>query len=130
MKYNYIKIMPEYGCSPIWIGIDGDLTDNVEIEAICDNLVLINEFNNWNCIFQKIYNPWDPEAAGFEDKESLFAFEMIGINLWNSLNRLISNKKIEYFSLVFNKEYNNIVELQRDLDSKALYLDSFVWVKP
>lgn len=40
MDHNYIKIMPEYGCSPIWIGIDSAIKDNVEIESICDDLEL------------------------------------------------------------------------------------------
>jgi hypothetical protein len=130
MEINYIKIMPEIGCYPIWVGVDGNIKDTVEIESICNDLVLIKEFNTWDSIFQNIYDLSDPESAGFDDKESLIAFERQGICLWNKLSILKPDVKIEYFSFVFDRVYDNILELQNDLDNKAIYMDSFIWIKP
>ena len=56
--------MPEIGCYPIGVGVDGNIKDTVEIESICNDLVLIKEFNTWDSIFQNIYDLSDPESAG------------------------------------------------------------------
>jgi len=107
MDANYIKIMPDYECSPLWIGVDGHVRDNIDIEALICDSELISEFNDWDDSFQKIYNRYDIEAIGFSDKIALFEFEKIGISLWCKLCKLKSDMKIEYMSIVFNEIYEN-----------------------
>lgn len=129
MEANYIKISPEYGCSPLWIGIDGHVRDNIDIEALICDSELISEFNDWDDSFQKIYNLDDLEAIGFSDKIALFEFEKIGFSLWCKLCKLKSDMKIEYRSTVFNEIYENPQELMYDLCYKTQNIKSFVWVR-
>ena len=119
MEANYIKIAPEYGCSPLWIGVDGHVRDNIDIEALICDSELISEFNDWDDSFQKIYNLDDIEASGFSDKIALFEFEKTGISLWCKLCKLKSDMKIEYRSTVFNEIYENPQELMYDLCYKT-----------
>jgi hypothetical protein len=46
MEANYIKIMPDYECSPLWIGVDGHVRDNIDIEALICDSELISELLN------------------------------------------------------------------------------------
>ena len=69
--------MPEIGCYPIWVGVDGNIKDTVKIESICNDLVLIKEFNTWDSkemLFQKIDNCDDyrpGNSAGTENNDVL-----------------------------------------------------------
>ncbi len=129
MEANYIKIMPDYECSPLWIGVDGHVRNNIDIETLICDSELISEFNDWNDSFQKIYDRCDPEASGFSDKIALFEFEKIGISLWNKLCKLKSDMKIEYMSVVFNKIYEDPQELKDDLCYKTQNIKCFAYVR-
>jgi hypothetical protein len=129
MDANYIKIMPDYECSPLWIGVDGHVRDNIDIEALICDSELISEFNDWDDSFQKIYNRYDIEAIGFSDKIALFEFEKTGISLWCKLCKLKSDMKIEYMSIVFNEIYENPQELMYDLCYKTQNIKSFAYVR-
>lgn len=129
MEANYIKISPECGCSPLWIGVDGHVRDNIDIEALICDSELISEFSDWDDSFQKIYNLDDIEAIGFSDKIALFEFEKTGISLWCKLCKLKSDMKIEYMSIVFNEIYENPQELMYDLCYKTQNIKSFAYVR-
>lgn len=129
MEANYIKIMPDYECSPFWIGVDGHVRNNIDIEALICDSKLISEFNDWNDSFQKIYNRHDPEASGFSDKIALFDFEKLGVSLWRKLGKLKSDMKIEYMSVAFNKIYEEPQELMDDLCYKTQNIKCFAYVR-
>ncbi len=129
MECNYIKIMPEIGCFPIWIGSDSYVEENVKIDDVCSDMKLISAFNDWDNMYQDAYDLSDPLSSGFSDKETLIEFEKIGVSLWRKLSDDLSNVNIEYFSIIFNKEYCDWQELLYDLDHKIQNVEDF-FVKP
>lgn len=70
-----IKIMPEYGCSPVWLVGEGP-SENVPVDALNVPDSIRESLAAWDATFQVTLDPEYPPDSGFdceERRESYFA---------------------------------------------------------
>ena len=90
-----IKLMPDYGCYPIW-GVDE--IGNIAPEKLPLKADTISRLNAWARLFDDGLDWSDPGGESLWSEEDAQLFEQEGINLWHQLRRELSPKYEVYFS--------------------------------
>lgn len=114
---KYLKLSPEYGCSPLWVSSDGTFYENLSVDASPFNNLLKNKISGWAIIFENTLNQDYPPDSGFSTFEDGEEFEQRGVEIWKDI---ISHYANEYDTVFFNsyrlaKLYSNIIEYKNDL---------------
>ncbi|KGF34367.1 hypothetical protein [Hoylesella buccalis] len=113
---KYLKIMPEYGCSPLWVSDNNGTFKNLDIRKI--GLSLVNRIDVWNQLYQSTLNQEYPPESGFVNTIEMYNFEKEGIRIWKDLLNIYFNiAKITYWSIVFNRLFFNVNELNVELEN-------------
>ena len=64
---KYLKIMPEYGCSPLWVSDNNRTFKNLDFRKVGSSLV--NRIDVWNQLYQSTLNQEYPPESGFVNME-------------------------------------------------------------
>ena len=113
---KYLKIMPEYGCSPLWVSDNNRTFKNLDFRKVGSSLV--NRIDVWNQLYQSTLNPEYPPESGFVNTIDIYNFEKEGIKIWKDLLNIYFNiAKIAYWSIVFSRLFFNVNELNVELDN-------------
>lgn len=118
---KYLKLSPEYECSPLWVSLDEDLYENVRIDTSPFDEALKRRITNWSKIFENTLNQDYPPDSGFRTVKEEEDFEQAGFNIWNDIKQhyLTLYDMVFYNSYTLRKLYSNISEYQNDLKSFA-----------
>ena len=75
-KMKKIKLMPDYGCFPIW-GMEDDNFGNIDPYSLPISKSLAEELLEWANKYDKTLNIEEPLNSGFEniEKENIFKYE-------------------------------------------------------
>jgi len=113
---KYLKIMPEYGCSPLWVSDNNRTFKNLDFRKVGSSLV--NRIDVWNQLYQSTLNQEYPPESGFVNTIDIYNFEKEGIKIWKDLLNIYFNiAKIAYWSIVFSRLFFNVNELNVELDN-------------
>ena len=113
---KYLKIMPEYGCSPLWVSDNNKTFKNLDFRKVGSSLV--NRIDVWNQLYQSTLNQEYPPESGFVNTIDIYNFEKEGIKIWKDLLNIYFNiAKIAYWSIVFSRLFFNVNELNVELDN-------------
>lgn len=100
-----LKLMPDYGCYPLWETLDSGL-DNINPERLGISRDLAEALNHWACEYDAILNMDDPADSRFPSEESELRFESMGRHLFEALQRELGGKfTVSYFSQKAGKLY-------------------------
>lgn len=125
---QFIKISPEYGCYPIWIGTDGTVFMYDDEETVMECPDISTRLKEWDNIFQSTFDSSYPPDSRFESAQQLFNFEKEGLAIWKLIISKFSDFVVLYDSVVFNKVYDSPECLSIDIDSYDFYQSD--WLKP
>lgn len=106
---NQLKIMPEFGCYPLWKKDDTEgIFENIPLDTLMISENLRNLIQEWDNRFQGTYNDDYPPDSGFISKEEANQFEKEGIEIWNRLrNELSKSYEVSYYSISKNELFEN-----------------------
>src|SRR5689334_9545787 len=94
-----IKLMPEYGCFPLWEYLDGELVDNTNGAALPLTGDLFEALNRWATAYERTLNSEYPPDSGFASPAEEEAFETEGRRLWQQLQtQLGPGYRVSYYS--------------------------------
>jgi hypothetical protein len=94
-----IKLMPEYGSSPLWEYADGDLVDNPDPESLPLRDGLRTALRRWAEAYDRTRNHDYPPDSGFAGPAEEDAFEIEGRRLWAELqSQLGPDYAVAYYS--------------------------------
>jgi hypothetical protein len=86
-----IKLMAEYGCSPIW-----DITENISKNILPENLSISKNLKldiiKWADMFEQTLNKKYPPDSGFKSLEELNSFEEKAKELIKNLKNELGNE--------------------------------------
>lgn len=119
---KYLKISPEYECSPLWVSIDdGKTYKNIEITNTPFEDLLKIKILDWAKDFETTLNQNYPPDSGFESLKREEDFEDNGICIWKDITRNYSDifKDIIFKSYKFQKLYYSLAEYENDLKMKS-----------
>ena len=107
IMFNYIKIMPEFECSPIWVSNDGIYYHNLSLSKL--ERYLRDSFRLWDKLYQDTLNMEDPLKSCFKTDKDKYFFEVQGISLWRLLSEKYQSLSIvSYWSTYFEQEFFDI----------------------
>jgi len=89
------KLMPEYGCSPVWKLSDGP-AENVPISELPLSTNLRESIKQWDDIFQATFKSNNPADSGFGDLKAGGEFLGVGESLVEEIRRELPGVDIEY----------------------------------
>ena len=92
-----IKLMPDYGCSPVWAA-GGDV-ENIDLADLPVSHSLREALRSWAAIFDETLNHEDPRNSGFGSQRDLSKFDADGRRLWSALRRELPRTRVLYFSV-------------------------------
>ncbi|MEE0084434.1 MAG: hypothetical protein UE068_09450 [Paludibacteraceae bacterium] len=115
-KAKYIKIAPEYGCEPIWISEDGKLYNYDDDGLVLSDPEISEPLLKWDSIFQNTFDSSYPPDSRFENAQQLHDYELKGIEIWKLIKNKFPESIVLYYSIVFNKEYDEPAYLLDDLE--------------
>ncbi len=94
-----IKLMPDYGVSPVWEFAGGDLIDNADPEYLPLTADLRAALRRWASAYDATLNQEYPPDSGFLSPADEDAFEAEGLRLWKELQaQLGAEYTVAYFS--------------------------------
>ena len=114
---KYLKLSPEYQCSPLWVSSDGEYYENLNLDASPFNKFLRSKISDWAINFEGTLNQDYPPESGFTTFEDVVIFEQNGVEIWKYI---ISHYASEYDQVFFNsfrlaKLYSDITNYRDDL---------------
>ncbi|WP_454384776.1 hypothetical protein [Streptococcus sp. Marseille-Q7087] len=94
-----IKLMPDYGCFPIW-GMEDDNFGNIDPYSLPISKSLAEELLEWAHKYDKTLNIDEPLNSGFEniEKENIFKYE--GEKLFNKLKLELGDQYTVLYSRI------------------------------
>lgn len=112
-----LKLMPEYGCSPLWISKDNDFYENIDIEN--NSFFISNDLKNrikgWAEKYEETLNQNYPPDSNFKNKIEEIVFTKEGLGIWEDLiSQLKHSYKVCYYCIVQNKQFNSRTEYPID----------------
>lgn len=112
-----IKLMPDYGCSPLWWVGPGKI-GNIDPETLPLSRETINRLNAWADAYDATLDMSDPaNSPGFPDEQAEEAFDREGVNLWLQLREeLAPDYEVFYYSF----EMGKLLAHPGELDPKDL----------
>ena len=114
---SYLKLSPEYGCSPLWNSLDGKIYSNLDIDSSPFDEVLKSRLFDWAKNFETTLNQDYPPDSGFKTIVDEQAFETNGATIWKDILKHYSNlyKQVLFRSNFLNKLYSNLDEYENEL---------------
>jgi hypothetical protein len=114
---KYLKLSPEYQCSPLWVSLDGNFYENLSIDTSPFDEALKRRISDWAKSFEDTLNQDYPPDSGFSTRKREEDFEQAGFNIWNDIKQHYTNLyDIIYFnSYTLRRLYSNVPEYQKDL---------------
>ena len=114
---KYLKLSPEYQCSPLWASLDGNFYENLAIDTSHFDEALKERIFNWAKVFEDTLNQDYPPDSGFETTKEEEEFEQIGFDIWEYINQRYPNlyDVIFFNSYTLKKLYSNVLEYKKDL---------------
>jgi hypothetical protein len=115
-----LKIMPEYGCFPIWIIGKEGFFENVDPAQlpISDNQKA--QLHHYREQYDKTLNQDYPPDSGFASEKEAIEFEHSGIFIWQQLfNEIGAQYDISYYSVLENRVYTDIQQYQKVIAQKT-----------
>lgn len=105
----YLKIMPEYGCDPLWESNDGIVYEYLDIHDSYFDNKLKQSILEWSSIYQSTLNQDYPPDSAFITIEDELIFELEGLRIWDAIVQNYSDKyfKIIYYSITFGENFND-----------------------
>ncbi len=102
-----LRLMPDYGCWPIWSGGAGDC-DNIDPEDLPIADGSRDRLQRWVDAFDAILDPGDPAASDFATAGDEVAHEREGRELWRILEaELAPDFRLHYHSVAFGRLYTH-----------------------
>lgn len=92
MRY---KLMPEYGCSPVW-RVSSRPAENIPISELPVSDELRESLEKWDEEFQSTFNVDYPPDSGFADPKDREAYLSRGEALLEQLRKELPGSDIEY----------------------------------
>lgn len=102
-----IKIMPDYGCFPIWILDNNGMFENFNPTELSISLNLLSKLENWRIQFELTLDRSDPRNSGFGSDEQITEFENAGLNIWELLLLELPKDDVLFYSVLENKVLQN-----------------------
>lgn len=118
-----IKIMPEYGCSPLWLYDSINPAKNIDVSELPISDKLKKGIQIWADTYESTFDEAYPPNSGFPTKLEEAFFEFNGICIWEALQKEIGTSySICYYSSLIGKTYDN----QGDYPKSELNLSHYV----
>jgi len=116
---KYLKISPEYQCSPLWVSLDGHIYKNLNIDNSPFDQILKTKLSGWAKNYEDTLSQDYPPDSGFSTLKAEEGFELAGFTIWNCIKQHYSNffDTISFKSYKLEKLYSDISEYQRDLET-------------
>jgi hypothetical protein len=80
-----IQLMADWGASPLWVAVDGGVTDPYDLDEIHEVVLLSDDLlaaiGAWDDRFDATYDRDDPQGSGFATAEEWAAFNQEGRDL-------------------------------------------------
>ena len=92
MRY---KLMPEYGCSPVW-RLSDQPAENIPISELPVSKKLRESLEKWDETFQSTFDADYPPDSGFGDSKDGEAFLSKGQALVEEIRKELPGSDIEY----------------------------------
>lgn len=92
-----IKLMSDYGCSPLWAA--GDAVGNLELDSLPLSSRLRTALRVWADSYDRTLDRDDPRKSGFRSTSDAAAFDAEGRRLLAELRRELPGTRISYFSV-------------------------------
>jgi hypothetical protein len=117
-----IKIMPEYGCSPLWLYDSKIPTKNLDVSELPISESLKNDIQIWANTFESTFDEAYPPDSGFSNDSDAEAFETSGIHIWeNLLKEMSSYYKVSYYSTITAKTYDTLDDFIKTIPAHPIY---------
>jgi hypothetical protein len=119
---KYLKLSPEYECSPLWVSLDDEIYENFEIDASPFDQLLKNKIFNWAKNFEDTLNQDYPPNSGFRSVKEEEQFEQRGVAIWRDIIQSYSDlfNKVLFKSHRLQRLYFNVEEYQKDFKNKLI----------
>ncbi len=117
-----IKIMPEYGCSPLWLYDGINLVKNLDIAELAISESLKNDIQLWADNYESTFDEDYPPNSGFLNDSDTEAFETAGIHIWESLLKEMSSYcLVSYYSTITAKIYETLNDFIKTIPNHPIY---------
>jgi hypothetical protein len=102
---SLIKIMPDYGCFPLWKrNKESEIFQNINhLDLNISNEIKI-KLDEWNLVYQNTFNNDYPPNSSFINLKAAFDFEKEGLLIWKQLIDE-TEEQIVYYSVMMNAIY-------------------------
>jgi hypothetical protein len=94
-----IKLMADYGCSPLWDMIN---IYNIDPSHLQLSDTTQKDLDNWATQYDETLNHDDPPASNFKPPLSLKLFNLEGHRLWTQLKKELPDYEVFYFDEELN----------------------------
>jgi flagellar capping protein FliD len=113
---KFLKLSPEYECSPLWVSQDGTFYENLEVNASPFDEALKKKISKWANFFQGTLNQNYPPDSGFKSEKEEREFEQIGVSIWQEITRYYSSSfdNLSFYSYTLAKLYSDELEYRTD----------------
>ena len=108
-----IKLMPDYGCHPLWWAVGSGKAGDIDPTTLPLKLETVARLEKWAAVFDELLNEDDSAASGFASDRERSAFDGEGIELWLELRKELSP---EYEVLYFCQQLREHLAEPKDLD--------------
>jgi hypothetical protein len=117
-----IKIMPEYGCSPLWLYDEKNSVKNLDISELAVSQSLKNDILLWANTYESTFDEAYPPDSGFSNNSDEKAFESAGVLIWEKMLKEPSlYYAVSYYSILTHKIYETLENYQKKIISHPYY---------
>ncbi|MFK5951227.1 MAG: hypothetical protein QM500_20925 [Methylococcales bacterium] len=96
MNITSIKVMTDYGCSPLWNCGEKNYGE-IDLDSLSISINLIDDLLSWAEEYDSTLNQNSPQDSGFKSKEAKLSFNVKGLALAKKLKSELCNVKVYYF---------------------------------
>jgi hypothetical protein len=112
-----IKLMPDYGCYPLWWKVPGKV-GNIDPATLPLSQETIKRLDAWANVYDATLNMADPaNSVGFSSRETKEDFEQEGVSLWLQLREELAP---DYEVVYFDKHRSKLLTHKSELAPKDL----------
>lgn len=101
-----IKLMPDYGCWPLWWHSDSKKIGNIDPKSLNLSKWTIERLDSWARRYDSFLNIDDPANSPEQTPEENQTFENEGLALWDLLQKELKDK---YYVVYFSHLSHNIL---------------------
>ena len=99
MKLTSIKLMPDYGCLPLWHHDDEEVGE-IDPLIIPISYELAADLLDWAKEYNQTLNDECPQDSSFSNKELEIQFSEKGLGLAKRLNEELKDVEVVYFDII------------------------------